>query len=330
MDKAIEKLNKSLGKNVAFSGTDTKKKVDSFSSGIIALDYITGIGGLPKGRIVDVTGLYSTGKTTLCLQAIANAQKQGIKCAFIDAEFTFIRGHAESLGVNMDGLVIVQPDCGEEAFEALEILIKEGYGLIVVDSTSALVPKAEIEAEAGTPPMARQARLISQGMRKTINLISKNQTCVIFISQMRQNIMGGTRSPYTTTGGMALGFYTSLKIQLNKAGIITNKTTGESGALIKLRTHKNKLAEQKDEIELIFYKNKGFDAEYGYFDVAEKIGVIARSGNSYFFGDEKLGVGVEKSKVYLDSNPDLKQQILAQLLSGEPQLSPELELSQQD
>lgn len=313
MNKSIEKINKILGKKAAFMGSGSREKIDSFSTGIIGLDYITGIGGMPKGRIVNIAGLYSSGKTSLCLQIIQKAQEQGIQCAFIDAEFTFSQKHAKKYNVNTENLIVIHPDCGEEAFSAMEILLEEGCGLIVVDSTSALVPKAEIEADPGTPPMARQARLISQGMRKTINLIRKNNACVIYISQMRQNIMATARgSQYTTTGGMALDFYTSLKIELARiARIMSGKK--EVGRTVRFRTTKNKLAEPKEDVNINFFLESGFSKDDGLLSLAEEAGVIQREANSRYFNEEKIGVGEDKCIEEINSRPDLKEAILLAL-----------------
>lgn len=315
-NKWIDKINKIIGKEIVIKG-DEQLDIKGISTGIIGVDYLTGIGGFPLGRSVDITGLPGSGKTSLCLQTIANAQRQGIKCAFIDAEFTFEKKHAELLGVDLNKLVLVKPDYGEEAFEVLEALLKDKYGLIVVDSTASLVTKAEKEAEMGTPPMARQARLISQAMRKVTSIISKKNACVIYISQVRTNMMSFSKNPYTSTGGKALEHYTSLRLQLTRTGSLT-QSSQIVGNQIKVKVLKTKLTENKGEMSLNYYFQSGFEVSGGLFEVAEAEGVIQKDGNRRFFEGNLIGGGKDQTIKFLEDNPIVAEKILQVLLGNVP------------
>jgi len=329
MASPIDKINKLLKKDIAFTGKTTREKIDSLSTGIISLDYILGNGGFPKGRVVDINGLSSTGKSSLCLHTIAEAQKKGITCAYIDAEYSFILKHAQKLGVNTDELIIIQPDSGEEAFEAMEILIKEKVGVIVVDSVSALSPRAEIEAEIGKPQMGSQARLVSQGLRRLMSPISKNNTVVLFINQMRQNIMGGRYNPYIVAGGMALKFYSSIRLEMKRTAVLSldNKQLGHT---IEFHTAKNKVFEPNKRCSVKYFLDGGFEKEGNIFEIAEEAEVLTRKGNTYYFGDTKIAIGKEKAAEALMTDSDLRQQILDSLLSYEQSQKKESKQSKQD
>lgn len=312
MSDIIEKINKALKKDVAFTGKTKRDKVESLSTGLLSLDYALGVGGLPKGRIIDLNGLPSVGKSSLCLHMIAVAQQQGIKCAFIDAEYSFVTKHAQIFGVATDELVVVQPDSGEEAFETLELLLNEGYGFIVIDSVSALSPRSEIEAEIGKPTMGGQARLISQGLRRVNGLISKNKAVVLFINQLRKNIMGGPFNQYTVSGGMALHFYTSIRMELKREGKL-ELGPKHVGNKIKIKITKNKVAEPDKTCYIEHMFGDGFTDDANILEIATDAGIVIRQGNSYMYEDTKLGTGKEKSSEFIESNPDIKNQILSRL-----------------
>lgn len=310
----IEELNKALGKEIAYQANNTlDKNIEPLPTGILALDNLLGIGGLPKGRFTEISGLFSTGKSSLCLNIIANAQQQGLTCAYIDAEYAFSAEHAETMGVDLDKLILLKPDCGEEVIDAMEILVREKVDFIVVDSVSAMTPRAEIEAEAGKPTMGGQARLITSGLRKLTAPVGKNKTTVVFINQLRQNIMGGQYNPYITTGGMALRFYCSVKLELVKSKGITR--SGQMiGYSVTVRTKKNKVAEPGKTCELVFKNGVGFEKYGDLIDIALEKGVITKEGNTHYFRGEKLAIGKEKTNEAINSNVELRAKILSLLV----------------
>lgn len=317
IEETIKEINKESGEKLAFLGKDASQEVEVISTGIMPLDWAFGCGGLPKGRIIEIHGLQSSGKTSLCLGIISNFQKKGLPCAFIDAEYALNLEHARNIGVDTDKLVIIQPDTGEQAFEAIEKLIKnDAAKLIIVDSASALVPRAVIEAETGKPTMGSQARLISQGLVKLIGPASKNGTIIIILNQLRANIMGGQYDPYTVTGGMALRFYASIIMSLSKETAIT-KGDDVVGYGIKVQIKKNKMGPPNEKCTIKFMFNGGFSGEMNILDIGEKAGVITHEGNTYSFGEIKLGVGENKARTFLTENPEITSQILELLQSQE-------------
>lgn len=303
-----ENLNDKIGATIAFVG-DEREPVTAVSTGILPLDVAIGIGGLPRGRIVEVHGLFSTGKTSLCLAIIASFQKQGLRCAYIDAEYCFSYEHAQSFGVKTDELLLLQTDTGEQAFSAMEKLIKDkNVDLIVVDSVSALVPLPDAEADHGKSQIGAQAKLISKGLAKIVAPVHKNGAIIIFINQLRQNIMGGQYDPYILPGGMALRFYTSLMLEIHRKGAITQGDE-QVGIQIEIKVKKNKVGRPNEKCEAQLFFDKGFSAEADTISMAEKMEVIKVKGNTYYFGEEKLGVGQKKARKFLESNPEIMAKI---------------------
>lgn len=315
VEETIKEINKESGEKLAFLGKDADQEVEVISTGIMPLDWAFGCGGLPKGRIIEMHGIQSSGKTSLCLGIISNFQKKGLSCAFIDAEYALNLDHARNIGVDTDKLIIIQPDTGEQAFEAIEKIIKnDAAKLIVIDSASALVPRAVMEAETGKPTMGSQARLISQGLVKLIGPASKNGTIIIILNQLRANIMGGQYDPYTVTGGMALRFYASIIMSLTKETAIT-RGDDVIGYGIKIQIKKNKVGPPNEKCTVKFMFEGGFSGEINILDIAEKSGIITHTGNTYLFGDIKLGVGENKARDFLSKNPEITSQILELLQS---------------
>lgn len=316
----VDEINKDAGKVIAFAGSDVDQAVEAMPTGMIPLDQILGIGGLPKGRIIEIHGLQSSAKTSMCLAMVAKYQQEGISCAFVDAEYALNIQHAKSYGVDTDTLTVIQPDCGEEAFEAVEKLVKGGVQFIVIDSASALVPKGEIEAEFGKPTMGGQARLISQGLRRLVGPISKNNSTVIFINQMRANIMGGQYDPYIVTGGMALRFYATIILELKKDKAVMKKEGGVDklkGYNIKVLVRKNKVGKPGETclVQLLF--EGGFSAEADLLSLGLESGAVTRLGNTYYMGDIKLGVGANRAQEYFLKNPE-QASLLRNQLSPTP------------
>jgi len=312
--KNIDNLNKKAGGKIVFSGKDIKgKKVEVMPTGLMNLDDVLGCGGMPKGRIVTISGLQSTSKTSLCLSMIAKYQKEGIKCCFVDAEYSLNLQYAEALGVDVDNLLIVEPETGEQAFEAIEGVLRDNAAtFIVIDSTSALVSRAEMEAETGKPTMGGQARLISQGLRKVLSLLSKKKATLVFINQLRMNIMGGQYDPYTEAGGTALKFYASIAMRLykDKAVMDGDKTIGYT---IKVKITKNKVGMPGGEtiIQLLFAK--GFSAEADILSIAEERGIVIRKGNSYWYGEELLGKSRKIAQEFLSSGGAIVDRIVNEI-----------------
>jgi recombination protein RecA len=310
LQEAAHDINKAIGKLIAFTGADKEEqKVEALPTGILPLDTVIGIGGLPKGRIIEIHGLQSSGKTSLCMQIISQYQKRGLNCAYVDAEYSFNFDHAHTFGVDTDNLLLLQPDCGEEAFEAMEQLVRNKTAqVIVVDSVPALVPRPEAEAEIGKPTMGGQARLMAQGLRKLIGPINKNGAIIIFINQLRQNIMGGQYDPYTLPGGMALRFYSSVMLELKKDKAIVS---GETllGYEIRVRVKKNKVGTPAGECMIHLMFKDGFSAEADVLEAAEKLEIITRAGNTFYFGETKLGVGLNRVRTFLKDNPEIMAQI---------------------
>ncbi len=284
--------------------------IDAISTGSLGLDMALGIGGIPKGRIIEIYGPESSGKTTLALQTIASAQKEGAICAFIDAEHALDVYYAKNLGVDVDNLLVSQPDYGEQALEVLETLARSGaVDLIVVDSVAALTPKAELEGDMGDAHVGLQARLMSQALRKLTAILHKMNTTVIFINQIRMKIgTMGYGNPETTTGGNALKFYASVRIDVRK---IATLKQGESqiGNRVKAKVVKNKVAPpfRQAEFDIMFGEGISFEGEL--IDYGVKLDIIDKSGSWYSYGATKLGQGKENAKNALKENPELKEEI---------------------
>jgi recombination protein RecA len=297
-------------------GDQESIKVETTSSGSIALDRALG-GGYAKGRIVEVYGPESSGKTTLTLHAIAEMQKTGGTCAFIDAEHAFDPSYAKKIGIDVDSLIISQPDNGEQALEIVDALVRSGaVDLIVVDSVAALVPKAEIEGNMGDSFMGLQARLMSQALRKITGVISKSSCTVIFINQIRMKIGVMFGNPETTTGGNALKFYASQRLDIRRKEKIESGTGDDreaTGTRAKVKVVKNKVAPPFREVEIDILFNEGISRSGEVVDIGSENGIIKKAGAFYSFGETRLGQGRENAKAFLDQNRELRDQIEVQI-----------------
>lgn len=322
LQMTMERLDKAYGKGTVMRlGDDLTQDIEVVSTGSISLDLALGIKGLPKGRIVEVYGPESSGKTTLAIHAIAESQKKGGICAIIDAEHAFDRFYAESLGVNTEDLLISQPDNGEQALEIADNLISSGaIDLLVVDSVAALTPKAEIEGDMGDSRMGLQARLMSQALRKLTATINKSGTCVIFINQLREKIGVMFGNPETTTGGNALKFYASVRIDIRRIGQI--KSGDEViGNRTRVKVVKNKLAPpfRKAEFDIMF--GEGFSKSGEIIDLGVDKGIVKKSGSWFSYGDTKLGQGRDAVKALIKDNEELaselEEKIFAAIEAGE-------------
>ena len=290
-------------------GTDEKLDVPVISTGSLSLDLALGVGGMPRGRVVEVFGPEASGKTTLTLHIVANAQKSGGTAAFIDVEHALDPDYAKMLGVNLDSLLVNQPDTGEQALEIAELLTRSNaIDVIVVDSVAALVPRAELEGQMGDSHVALQARLMSQALRKLTSVISKSRTCLIFINQIREKIGVMFGNPETTPGGRALKFYSSVRIDIRRIGSLKD---GERiiGNRVRAKIAKNKVAApfRKAEFDIMF--NQGISRSGNVIDLGVEEQVIEKSGTWFSYGEMRLGQGRENSKKFIDSKPELLQEI---------------------
>ena len=301
LDAAIAKIEKDHGKGSIMKLGDSRAQmnVDSTPTGSLSLDIALGIGGIPKGRIIEIYGPESSGKTTVALHMIAEVQKQGGVAGFIDAEHALDPVYAKNIGVDIDNLYISQPDFGEQALEIADTMVRSGaVDIIVVDSVAALVPKAEIDGEMGDTHVALQARLMSQALRKLTGVINKTNCSVIFINQLREKVGVMFGTPETTTGGRALKFYSSVRLDVRR--VETLKAGGEMiGNRAKVKIVKNKVAPPFKEAEFDIMFGKGISKEGDILDLASKIGVIVKSGAWYAYNGEKIGQGRENAKIYL-------------------------------
>lgn len=310
LENIVEEMKDKFGEGVIMKLGDVKKvDVESIPTGSISLDLALGIGGVPRGRIVEVYGPESSGKTTLTLHMIANVQRSGGVAAFIDAEHALDPEYAKRIGVNINDLLISQPDYGEQALDIVESLVSSGQiNIIVVDSVAALVPKAEIEGEMGDQHIGRQARLMSQALRKLTSIISKSNCTVIFINQIRMKIGVMFGNPETTTGGNALKFYSSVRIEVRRAAQI-KKGEDIVGNRVKVKIVKNKVAPPFKTAEFDIMYNEGISAAGDVLDTGVKLEVVEKKGNSFNFGEAKLGVGREAAKAFLRDNSKIMKQI---------------------
>jgi recombination protein RecA len=308
--EAIDQIKERFGDgSIMKLGEAKRMEVESIPSGCLSLDLALGIGGMPRGRIIEIFGPEASGKTTLAQHVVAEIQKAGGIAAFVDAEHALDPEYATKIGVDIDELLISQPDTGEQALEIVETLVRSGgVDVIVVDSVAALVPKAEIEGEMGDSHMGLQARLMSQALRKLTGVISKTKTSLIFINQIRHKIGIVFGNPETTTGGMALKFYSSVRIEVRRAAQIKQ---GDQiiGNRVKAKIVKNKVAPPFRFCEFDIMYNEGISLSGDLLDTAVIHKIINKSGNSYNFGEEKLGVGRETAKRYLKEKPKLMAQI---------------------
>ncbi len=310
---AIEQIQKQFGRgSIMRLGQAPVVPVEVIKTGILPLDLALGVGGIPKGRIIEIFGPESAGKTTLCLSLIAETQKAGGVAAFIDAEHAFDPTWARILGVKLDDLLVSQPDTGEQALEITEALIRSGgVDLVVVDSVAALVPRAEIEGEMGDAQMGLQARLMSQALRKLTGVVSKSKTTIIFTNQLRLKIGIMFGNPETTPGGLALKFYASIRMDVRKIETL-KKNNQAYGARIRVKVVKNKVAPPFKEAEMVITA-EGIDREEGLVNAAINAGVIIKSGSFLRHGEKLLGQGVEQVKEALMKNDKLKQQLIKEI-----------------
>jgi recombination protein RecA len=309
LDATLQAMKKQFGAEAVMKMGESPRKVDCVPSGSLTLDYLLGIGGLPKGRIIEIYGPESSGKTTLALTAVASFQKHGLNVAYIDAEHALDPSYAEALGVNIDELVISQPDCGEQGLEIADNLIASGsVGLVVIDSVAALTPKAEIEGEMGDSHMGLQARMMSQALRKITANANKTGCTVIFINQLRMKIGVMFGNPETTTGGNALKFYASCRIEVRagQKNLIDKEVVGTA---TRVKIVKNKVAPPFKEGEYITVYGKGIDKLSEMIDVASEFGIIEKSGSWYAYKENKIGQGKENARKTLEDDSKLKEEI---------------------
>ncbi len=314
LDAAMILIERQFGKgSIMKLGSRTVQDIPTIPTGSLALDKALGIGGLPRGRVVEIFGPESSGKTTLALHAVASAQKQGGIAAFIDAEHALDPIYARKLGVNCDELLISQPDTGEQALEIADMLVRSGaIDIVVIDSVAALVPRAEIEGDMGDSHMGLQARLMSQALRKLTGTISKTMTCVIFINQIRSKIGVVFGNPETTTGGNALKFYASVRLDIRRTTPIKDALE-QTGNRTKVRVVKNKLAPPFREAEFDILYGEGISAAGDLLDVGVEAGIIEKSGSWYAYQGERIGQGRQNVKNYFVDNPETYQAILARV-----------------
>ena len=308
---ALDKIEKDFGKgSIMRLGDKSTLNVEYIPTGALALDIALGIGGVPKGRVIEIYGPESSGKTTLAQHIVAESQKRGGIAAFIDAEHALDPEYARNLGVNVDELLISQPDTGEQALEITEELVRSGaIDVIVIDSVAALVPKAEIEKAMDEQQMGLQARLMSKALRKLTGIVGKTNTTVIFINQLRQKIGIMFGNPETTTGGNALKYYASVRLDIRRIDSVKNKDGEDIGNRVKVKVVKNKVAPPFRIAEFDIIYGKGICAIGNILDVAVNMDIVKKAGAWFSYNDEKLGQGRDKSKEFLEANPDILNEI---------------------
>jgi recombination protein RecA len=320
----LNKLDKTYGKGTVMKMSDQNvQDVDAIPSGSLGLDIALGIGGYPRGRVVEIFGPESSGKTTLTLHAIAEAQKAGGIAAFIDAEHAFDRDYAQNLGVDIDNLIISQPDNGEQALEITDNLIRSGaIDIVIVDSVAALTPKSEIEGEMGDSKMGLHARLMSQALRKLTSSISKTQCTVVFINQLREKIGVMFGNPETTTGGNALKFYCSVRLDIRRSTQIKNSNSEVKGNKTKVKVVKNKIAPPFKAAEFDIMYGEGISKEGEIIDIGVEYEIIKKAGSWFSYQDTKLGQGRDAVKNLLLDNPELMDELekkITKAIKGEPE-----------
>ncbi len=318
IEAAVSNIEKQFGKGAiqTMGGDGVNREVGHFSSGGPSLDIALGIGGYPRGRVIEIYGPESSGKTTLTLHAIAEVQRSGGVAAFVDAEHALDISYARRLGVNVDDLLVSQPDTGEQALEIADVLLRSGaIDLVVVDSVAALVPRAELEGEMGDTHVGLQARLMSQALRKLTGTVSKSGASVIFINQIRMKIGVMFGSPETTTGGNALKFYSSVRLDVRRIAAIKD---GDEvvGNRTRVKIVKNKVAPPFRQAEFDIIYNEGISREGDLLDLGVEDGVVEKSGAWYSYGDERIGQGREKARTFLKENPDVCQRLAEEVYSG--------------
>ncbi len=310
IDMAVTQIERQFGKgSIMKLGSRTSLNVPVISSGSLAVDAALGVGGFPRGRVVEIYGPESSGKTTLALHAVAEAQKVGGTAAFIDAEHAMDAEYSRNLGVNIDDLLVSQPDSGEQALEIAEMLVRSGaVDILVIDSVAALVPKAELEGEMGDSFVGLQARLMSKAMRKLTGIVSKSNTCLVFINQIREKIGVMFGNPETTTGGRALKFYSSVRLEIRRIGAI-KEGDQSTGNRTKAKIVKNKLAPPFRQAEFDIMFGQGISREGELLDLAVEHNVVDKSGAWFSYGNDRLGQGRENAKTFLKENDDIRSAI---------------------
>ncbi|MFH1593336.1 MAG: recombinase RecA [Candidatus Omnitrophota bacterium] len=316
LELALNQIEKQFGKgSIMKLGQDFRVDVPAIPTGAITLDLALGIGGVPRGRVIEIFGPESSGKTTLSLSIIANAQKLGGQAAFIDAEHAFDAGYAKKIGVDLDSMLISQPDAGEQALDIVETLVRSNaVDIIVIDSVAALTPRAEIEGEMGQSFMGLQARLMSQALRKLSGVISKSKTCVIFINQIREKIGVVWGNPETTPGGRALKFYASVRIDLRRTASL-KKGEEVVGNRVRASIVKNKVAAPFRKAEFDIMYDEGISRATNVLDVAETSGIVKKIGTWYAYGEEKLGQGKENVRLFLKDNAKILDKMEKEVLA---------------
>ena len=314
LEEAVKQIEKQYGKGAIMKlGDRGNVDIDTISTGSLAIDYCLGVGGLPRGRIIEIYGPESSGKTTLALQAIAQCQKDGGRAAFIDAEHAIDPRYAKALGVDVDELILSQPDSGEQALEIAEVLIRSGaIDLIVVDSVAALVPQAELDGEMGDSSIGLHARLMSKAMRKLAGAMNANNCTTIFINQLREKVGVMFGSPETTTGGRALKFYATIRIEVRKSEAI--KSGAEIiGNKVNVKVSKNKVAPPFKSCQVEIYYGEGISHLSEIINLGVELGIIEKSGSWFSYKGDKIGQGQEAVRAYLQANPNLDEEITAQI-----------------
>ena len=317
LETALSQIEKQFGKGSVMKLGDYKAmEIEAIPTGALSLDMALGIGGLPRGRIIEIFGPESSGKTTLALHVVAEAQKEGGEAAFIDAEHALDPVYAKKLGVDIDNLIVSQPDTGEQALEITESLVRSGaLDVIVVDSVAALVPKAEIDGDMGDSHMGLQARLMSQALRKLAGAINKSKTVLIFINQLREKIGVMFGNPETTTGGRALKFYASVRLDIRKAENI--KQDGEiKGSRTRVKVVKNKVAPPFREAEFDIVYGEGISRAGNILDMAVNMDIIEKSGSGFSYNGDRIGQGRENVKRYLKENPEILDEVESKVRSN--------------
>jgi recombination protein RecA len=314
IDATIKSIQSKFGEGAIIKlGDAPKVGVDAISTGSIGLDHALGVGGIPRGRIIEIFGPESSGKTTLALHVVAEAQKKGGVAAFIDAEHALDPEYAKHLGVKIDQLLVSQPDTGEQALEIAESLVRSGnVAVVVIDSVAALTPRDEIEGDMGAQHVGKQARLMSQALRKLTAIVSKTQTIVIFINQIRMQIGVMFGNPETTPGGKALKFYTSVRIDIRKIAQI-KKGEDVIGSRTRAKVVKNKVAAPFKQAEFDLVYNEGISRESEMLMFGEKYGILSKSGSSYAYGDVKIGRGYDSARLFLKENKTIAKEIVKEI-----------------
>ena len=310
LDAALSQIERAFGKgSIMRLGQQSNIDIEAISTGSLGIDIALGIGGLPKGRIIEIFGPESSGKTTLALSVIAQAQKKGGTCAFIDAEHALDPSYAKKIGVDIDNLLISQPDAGEQALEIADTLVRSGaIDVLVVDSVAALVPKAELEGEMGDSHMGLQARLMSQALRKLTSTVSRSNTLIIFINQIRMKIGVMFGNPETTTGGNALKFYASVRIDIRRTGSIKDKDD-VIGSQTRVKIVKNKVAPPFKVVDFDIMYGEGISKTGELIDLGVKAGIIEKAGAWFSYKGDKIGQGRENAKIFLKEHPDVADEI---------------------